>query len=70
MRSNFQDEVPKSRINITLDVDVGGAASKKELPLKMLVLGDFLQKNPGLMIFNLLSPYRLIYQVLIQFWQS
>jgi type VI secretion system protein ImpB len=30
-----------SRINITLDVDTHGARRKKELPLKLLVLGNF-----------------------------
>ncbi|SEP03131.1 type VI secretion system contractile sheath small subunit [Aquisalimonas asiatica] len=38
---SYQHEVPKSRVNITLDVDTGGAKKTLELPLKMLVLGDY-----------------------------
>ncbi|MCC3750607.1 MAG: type VI secretion system contractile sheath small subunit [Halorhodospira halophila] len=38
---SFQQEVPKSRVNITLDVETGDARKTLELPLKMLVLGDF-----------------------------
>lgn len=41
MADSFQNEIPKARINITLDVETEGAKKKKELPLKMLVLGDF-----------------------------
>lgn len=41
MADSFQKEIPKARINITLDVEVGGAKRKKELPLKMLIMGDF-----------------------------
>lgn len=41
MADSFQKEIPKARINITLDVETGGARKKKELPLKLLVLGDF-----------------------------
>ena len=38
---SFQNEIPKSRINITLEVETGGVRKKKELPLKLLVLGNF-----------------------------
>lgn len=41
MADSFQKEIPKARVNISLDVDTGGARKKMELPLKMLVLGDF-----------------------------
>ncbi|CAN5260715.1 type VI secretion system contractile sheath small subunit [soil metagenome] len=36
-----QYEIPKARVNITLDIETGGAKKKKELPLKLLVLADF-----------------------------
>lgn len=38
---SYQHEVPKSRVNITLDVDTGGAKKTLELPLKLLVMGDY-----------------------------
>ena len=41
MANSFQKEIPRSRINITLDVDTGNNTAKKELPLKLLILGDF-----------------------------
>ncbi|BCR03018.1 type VI secretion system-associated protein [Desulfuromonas versatilis] len=41
MADSFQKEIPKARINIALDVETGGAKKKLELPLKMLVMGDF-----------------------------
>ena len=37
----FQNEVPPSRINIKLDLHTGGAQKKVELPLKLLVTGDY-----------------------------
>jgi type VI secretion system protein ImpB len=40
MSRSFQSEIPKSRINITLDVATGGSVQKKELPLKMLIMAD------------------------------
>ena len=45
MATSFQNEIPKARINITLDVDTQGARQKKELPLKLLMLGDFSHGN-------------------------
>lgn len=45
MSGNFQNEIPPARVNIQLNVDKGGAQKKVELPLKMLVLGDFSQKG-------------------------
>lgn len=41
MAESFQKEIPPARINITLDLDSGGTRKKKELPLKLLVIGDF-----------------------------
>lgn len=41
MSESFQNEVPKSRINIKLDLHTGGAQKKVELPLKLLVMGDY-----------------------------
>ena len=38
---SFQSEIPKSRVSITLDLHTGGAQKKVELPLKLLVAGDF-----------------------------
>lgn len=39
--SSFQTEIPKARINLKLDLHTGGASKKTELPLKLLVAGDF-----------------------------
>lgn len=39
--SSFQDEIPKARINLRLSLHTGGAQKKVELPLKLLVTGDF-----------------------------
>ncbi len=41
MADSFQNEVPKARINLQLDLHTGGASKKTELPLKLLVAGDF-----------------------------
>jgi type VI secretion system protein ImpB len=35
---------PKERVNIVYKSDTGGAQEEKELPLKLLVLGDFTQR--------------------------
>lgn len=43
MAKSYQNEIPMARVNITLDVDTGGAQKKKELPLKLLMLGNFSQ---------------------------
>ncbi len=45
MSGNFQNEIPPARVNIQLNVDKGDAQKKVELPLKMLVMGDFSQKG-------------------------
>jgi type VI secretion system protein ImpB len=41
MPDSYQNELPKARVNITLDVETAEGKKKKELPLKLLVLGDF-----------------------------
>lgn len=41
MADSYQDEIPKARVNITLDLETEGAKKKKELPMKLLVAGDF-----------------------------
>jgi type VI secretion system protein ImpB len=41
MADSFQSEVPKARINLKLDLHTGGVSKKTELPLKLLVAGDF-----------------------------
>jgi type VI secretion system protein ImpB len=42
---SFQNEIPPARINLKLDVGKGEAKKKIELPLKMLVVGDFATKK-------------------------
>lgn len=41
MSNSYQNEIPKARVNIKLDLHTGGVARKTELPLKLLVAGDF-----------------------------
>ncbi|MBD8162008.1 type VI secretion system contractile sheath small subunit [Erwinia persicina] len=41
MSNSYQNEIPKARVNIRLDLHTGGAQKKMELPLKLLVAGDF-----------------------------
>jgi hypothetical protein len=41
MAESFQKEIPSSRINISVDLHTGGAQKKVELPLKLLIAGDF-----------------------------
>ncbi|WP_454742936.1 type VI secretion system contractile sheath small subunit [Cupriavidus necator] len=41
MAESFQNEVPKARVNIKLDLHTGGAQKKVELSLKLLVMGDY-----------------------------
>lgn len=41
MAGSFQNEIPPARINLKLDVGKGDGKKKVELPLKMLVVGDF-----------------------------
>ncbi len=39
--NSFQNEIPPSRVNIRYVKDTGGAREEIELPLKLLVVGDF-----------------------------
>ncbi len=41
MSDSFQNEIPRARVNIKLDLVTGGAQKKVELPLKLLSVGDF-----------------------------
>lgn len=41
MADSFQQEIPKARVNISLNLHTGGAQKKVELPLKLLSIGDF-----------------------------
>lgn len=41
MSNSYQSEIPKARINLKLDLHTGGASKKTELPLKLLVAGDY-----------------------------
>jgi type VI secretion system protein ImpB len=41
MAGSFQNEIPAARINLKLDVGKGDAKKTVELPLKLLVMGDF-----------------------------
>lgn len=50
MADSFQHEIPRARINITLDVQTGNAKKKKELPLKILFLGNFSQYSSSIPI--------------------
>jgi len=45
MAGSFQNEIPAARINLKLDVGTGGASKNVELPLKLLVMGDFTQSE-------------------------
>lgn len=47
MAGSFQNEIPSARINLKLDVGKGNAKKKTELPLKMLVMGDFSMQQTG-----------------------
>ncbi len=41
MSNSYQSEIPKARVNIQLSVHTGGVQKKVELPLKLLVVGDY-----------------------------
>ena len=47
MAQSFQKEKPPARINLFLDVVKGDAQKKLELPLRLLVMGDFTGKESG-----------------------
>jgi len=44
---SFQKEKPPARINLFLEVLKGNAKQKVELPLRLMVVGDFTQKESG-----------------------
>jgi len=39
--SSYQSEIPKARVNIKLDLHTGGSQKKVELPLKLMVVGNY-----------------------------
>jgi len=41
MSNSYQSEIPKARVNIQLNLHTGGAQRKVELPLKLMVVGDY-----------------------------
>lgn len=41
MAECYRKEIPPSRINISVDLHTGGAQKRVELPLKLLIAGDF-----------------------------
>lgn len=41
MSKSFQEDIPKARVNIRLALHTGGLKKSVELPLKLLVTGDF-----------------------------
>ncbi|MCG9770984.1 type VI secretion system contractile sheath small subunit, partial [Pseudoalteromonas piscicida] len=41
MSDTFQKEIPRARINIALELETEGATQKSELPMKVLVVGDY-----------------------------
>jgi len=45
MAKSFQHEKPPARVNLFLEVETGGAKKKLELPLRLLVMGDFLGRE-------------------------
>jgi len=45
MAGSFQDEIPPSRVNIRYVKDTAGSQEELELPLKLMVLGDFTMKE-------------------------
>ncbi len=45
-RRSYQQEIPKARINITLDIEKDGSQLQHELPHKVLALGNFSGDKP------------------------
>lgn len=41
MSNSYQSEIPKARVNIQLSLHTGKARQKIELPLKLMVVGDY-----------------------------
>lgn len=47
MSKSYQKEIPNSRVNISLDVETSGAKEKVELPLHLLMLGNYSNNAKG-----------------------
>jgi type VI secretion system protein ImpB len=47
MSQSFQHEKPPARVNLFLEVAKGDAKEKVELPMRMLVMGDFTGREDG-----------------------
>lgn len=47
MAQSFQHEKPPARVNLFLEVAKGDAKEKVELPMRMLVMGDFTGREDG-----------------------
>ena len=45
MAQSFQREKPPARINLFLEVDTGDAQEKLELPMRLLVMGDYMGRE-------------------------
>jgi len=41
MSNSYQSEIPRARVNIQLSLHTGGAKKSVELPLKLMVVGDY-----------------------------
>lgn len=41
MSNSYQNEIPKAPLNLRFDLHTGGTAKKTELPLQLVVTGDF-----------------------------
>jgi len=41
MADSYQNEIPRSRIQISVDLHTAGVRERTELPLKVLIAGDF-----------------------------
>ncbi len=59
--SSYQNERPKARVNIRLDLHTGGARKKVELPPSLLVTGDsaLIQMETKRHLSQLLNRYAL-----------
>ena len=47
MSQSFQHEKPPARVNLFLEVAKGDAKERVELPMRMLVMGDFTNREDG-----------------------
>ena len=51
-KNSFQNEIPPARVKIQLSVEKGNAQKKRELPLKLLILGDFTARKDATRIVD------------------